>query len=134
MKIQYKVLQFIDFISFIDIYLSLSLHFFELKIFPSERHSFLNLSAPVLNFSGDKGKIFTFKPAQKSAGSAINMSFSYIIMKIIMALNIVSRNVFWTQDTRTFTCPISEQKVDVLATLPVDMSRHVPDTTFACPI
>jgi hypothetical protein len=42
------------------------------KIFPLERNSFLNLSAPVLNFSGDKGKIFTFKPAQKSAGSAIN--------------------------------------------------------------
>jgi hypothetical protein len=27
-----------------------------------------------------------------------------------MALNIVSRNVLRTQDTRTFTCPISEQK------------------------
>ena len=25
-------------------------------------------------------------------------------MKIIKALNIVSRNVLWTQDTRTFTC------------------------------
>jgi hypothetical protein len=35
------------------------------KIFPLERNSFLNLSAPVLNFSGDEGKIFTFKPAQK---------------------------------------------------------------------
>jgi hypothetical protein len=35
------------------------------------------LSAPVLNFSGNEGKIFTFKPAQKSAGSAINLqSFS----------------------------------------------------------
>jgi hypothetical protein len=37
----------------------------KVKIFPSERNSFLNLSAPVLNFSGDEGKIFTFKPAQK---------------------------------------------------------------------
>jgi hypothetical protein len=36
--------------------------------------SFLNLSAPVLNFSRDKGKIFTFKPAQKSAGSVINVN------------------------------------------------------------
>jgi hypothetical protein len=44
------------------------------KIFPSERNSFLNLSAPVLNFSGDEGKIFTFKPAQKSAGSAIKLT------------------------------------------------------------
>jgi hypothetical protein len=43
------------------------------KIFPSECNSFLNLSAPVLNFSGDEGKIFTFKPAQKSAGSAIKL-------------------------------------------------------------
>jgi hypothetical protein len=33
------------------------------------------LSAPVLNFSGDEGKIFTFKPAQKSAGSAINFGW-----------------------------------------------------------
>jgi hypothetical protein len=33
------------------------------------------LSAPVLNsnFSGNEGKILTFKPAQKSAGLAINM-------------------------------------------------------------
>jgi hypothetical protein len=46
------------------------------KIFPSERNSFLNLSAPVLNFSGDEGKIFTFEPAQKSAGSAINIETS----------------------------------------------------------
>ena len=38
------------------------------------------------------------------------MSYSYIRMKMIMALSIVSRNVLWTQDTRTFTCPISEQK------------------------
>jgi hypothetical protein len=45
------------------------------KIFPSERNSFLNLSASVLNFSGDEGKIFTFKPAQKSAGSAIKLNF-----------------------------------------------------------
>jgi hypothetical protein len=45
----------------------------KVKIFPSERNSFLNLSAPFLNFSGDEGKIFTFKPAQKSAGSVINM-------------------------------------------------------------
>jgi hypothetical protein len=45
-----------------------------LKIFLSERNSFLNLSAPVLNFSGNEGKIFTFKPAQKSAGSAIKIS------------------------------------------------------------
>jgi hypothetical protein len=36
-----------------------------LKISPSERHSFLNLSAPVLNFSGEEVKIFTFKPAQQ---------------------------------------------------------------------
>jgi hypothetical protein len=49
------------------------LFFKKVKIFPSERNSFLNLSAPVLNFSGDEGKIFTFKPAQKSAGSAINL-------------------------------------------------------------
>jgi hypothetical protein len=68
--------------------LSLSLHFFELviflkkvKIFPSERHSFLNLSAPVLNFSGDEGKIFTFKPAQKSAGSAIKLLLYSILKK-----------------------------------------------------
>jgi hypothetical protein len=25
-------------------------------------------------------------------------------------INIVSRNVLWTQDTRTFMCPISKQK------------------------
>jgi hypothetical protein len=32
--------------------------------------------------------------------------FLIIIMKNVMALTIVSRNVLWTQDTRIFTCPI----------------------------
>jgi hypothetical protein len=49
------------------------------KNFPSERNSFLNLSAPVLHFSGDEGKIFTFKPAQKSAGSAIKIEVKFVI-------------------------------------------------------
>jgi hypothetical protein len=51
----------------------LSWLFLKKEDFSSEHNSFLNLSAPVLNFSGNEGKVFTFKPAQKSAGSAIKM-------------------------------------------------------------
>jgi hypothetical protein len=54
------------------------LSFKKSEIFPSERNSFLNLSPTVLNFSGNEDKIFTFKPAQKSAGSAIKFDLEHL--------------------------------------------------------